>query len=434
VVGTPSRKRARRRSRDELQLEHAKANPVQDELNPAEGGGWKLKSLRVRATEALEKYGKRQRLRTTKHIGTALKWAWGAMGPHADVPPKHQRKAYFTKLRDKLVDGDLARRTRDLYSKNLRLILSQLPDLDPDFLEELANLPRLGTLSKGSGDAFQRSDFEVMFARIAAEDATVQGMVWVGLSGGPQIVDTVFLPFSAVNWHTGRIRYKRIKTQEDIEFYALPPLLDWLKARRALLGQNAVFIFPELIFSGKDLSSPECNTPAWDGFKAWKNMEVPQLFVVRAANYGFQRITDFFKRCGIKAAGISHKSFRKHNISFWTSIGIKLSTRMLMAGHSKLEAHLRYDVPADFELIRSRDILWDYYQSIMAGKSFFIPTTPYDLYAAMKDENAQLREQLNLQGAQLQAVMQKLDVLVQLHVAGGKLETEGVEGLLPAGV
>lgn len=406
--------------RDKLQGEydanHPTASPEDGEVTVRKG-----KSLQVCATEALVTYGRRQRLRTTKNIESALRWAWRVIGVKAELPPKEQVKATFTKLRDALIDSpNLANRTRELYSINLRRVFGLIPTLNREFLHELANLPRTGSTARVSGDAFQVTHFQTMFSRIGDADDTTQGMFWIGASGGPQIVDTVFIPFSAVDWTTGRIHYWRIKTHEEIDFYALPPLLAWLKRRRTLLGEDAVYAFPELVFLSKEQDQPDCNTSAWAGFNTWKHGEVPQSCVVRGAANGLKHMVAFLKSCGIKTDGITHKSFRKHNISFWASIGIKLTTRMLMAGHSRLEAHQRYDVPAQFELVRARDILWKYYQAIMKGEEFFIPTTPYDIYEAIKNENAQLREQLNGQRHEILALASKLDVLIGLQVSGGK--------------
>jgi hypothetical protein len=415
--------------RGEYEATHPTASQENGELTTRLG-----KSLRVCATEALAAYARRQRLRTTKNIESSLRWAWKTMGDKAELPPKVQTKSTFTKLRDALLDGEgLQNRTRELYSKNLRRVFGLIPTLNQEFLHELENLPRTGSTARVSGDAFHTAHFQTMFNRIANADDTTQGLFWVGASGGPQIVDTVFIPFRAVDWTTGRIHYWRIKTHEEIDFYALPPLLEWLKRRRTELGSEAVYAFPELIYLNRELTHPECNTTSWEGFKTWKNGEVPQSYAVRGAMYGLSRMSAFLKSCGIKTDGITHKSFRKHNISFWASIGIKLTTRMLMAGHSRLEAHQRYDVPAQFEMVRARDILWKYYQAIMKGEEFFIPTTPYDIYEAIKNENAQLREQLSNQRQELQTLASKLDTLISLQVSGGKGGPELEQELLATG-
>jgi hypothetical protein len=328
-------------------------------------------------------YCKRQRLRDDRNGIKAFKWLWGQLGDKADLPPSLQKVQSFMKVRDALVDGPLAQSTTELYSKRIREILRRIPDLDAKCIAELENLPRKAESLEASGDAFQPCHFKVMFALIGVACEITQILFWIGASGGPQIVDTVFLPFWAIDWTTGMVRYFRIKTGERIEFRALPPLMDLLRKRREKLGPDAVYVVPELIFLKRDQKDPACNTKGWDGFKKWAKGKVPNDAVIREAAYGAQVMVAFFEKCGIKTEGLTHKSFRKHNISFWASIGIKLKTRMRMAGHSEMDSHNRYDVPAEFEIVRASDITWRYYQAIMKGEDFFIPTTTYDLYEAM---------------------------------------------------
>jgi hypothetical protein len=439
--------------RDQLQAEYAKAHPELaakalalgvDGRKPRRGE----KSLRLRAEEERVVYCKRQRLRDPKHACSAFNWMWEQMKDKADLPPRLQKVSYFTHVRDELLDGSLGQKTVELYSKGIREILRRIPDLDVKCIAELENLPKKDGATEASGDAFQRCHFKVMFQRAGDTDESTRVLFWTGASGGPQIVDTVFLPFWAVDWTTGMIRYFRVKTGERIEFRALPPLLDLLKSRRAKLGPDAVYVLPELIFRKNELKDPACNTKAWAGFKNWDKVKVPKKAALRGALNGSNKMTAFLKLCGIKTEALTHKSFRKHNISFWASIGIKLKTRMRMAGHSQASSHYRYDVPAEFEILRAADITWRYYQAIMKDEDFFIPTTTYDIYEALtaqwskfpellqailldqfgglrtflqdafagqrehseaqtrilQAENAQLREQMRTQGRQLAAI------------------------------
>jgi len=229
------------------------------------------------------------------------------------------------------------------------------------------------------------------------------------------------------------ISYRRIKTGEAIEFCALPPLLALLKQRWARMGPDAVFVLPELIFKVKDLKDPTCNTEAWEGFKAWKDMRAPHSDVVRGASNGAREMTAFLKLCGIKSEGITHKSFRKHNISFWASIGIKLKTRMRMAGHSKEEAHYRYDVPAEFEIMRAKEITWRYYQAIMKDEDFFVPTTPYDMYESLMAHWAKFPELLQTTMRQeLNGTLQSLHDALRQAFTSQKALIEEQTGILLA--
>jgi hypothetical protein len=351
--------------RDELQAkyatEHPNVEPSAEQTAQTGQEGCRERSLQELAEEQLDKYIDRQRLRAGDNLQSSLNWLWKNMGDKAKLPPKKQKKAYFTRIRNILIDGKLAQRTMELYSKTIREVLRQVPGLDPAFIAELENLPRKDDVTEASGDPFQQSHLKTMFDLIGTVAELVQILFWVGASGGPQIVDTVFLPFWAIDWVTGMISYRRIKTGERIEFCALPPLLELLKKRRERLGPNAIYVLPEIIFKKSELRDPECNQEGWHVIAKWK--KVPKKIADRGAENGTKKMTAFLELCGIKTRALTHKSFRKHNISFWASIGIKLKTRMRMAGHSKENAHYRYDVPAAFEIIRAKEITWRYYQA-----------------------------------------------------------------------
>jgi len=446
--------------RDELQANYAAAHPspAPDSGSGATAGNGKPrkneKSLRQRALEEWEAYCKRQRLRDVENGKSALNWLWTQLKDKADLPPRMQKVSSFTRVRNAFLDGPLKQRTVELYSKMIREVLGRMDDLDPKCVAELDKLPHKDGALEASGDAFNRLHFKEMFKRIWTATETIQLLFWIGASGGPQIVDTVFLPFWAIDWTTGMIRYFRVKTGERIEFRALPPLRELLQKRRERLGPDAVYILPEVIFLKSDLKDPGCNLKGWRGFKGWEK-KVPKDAAHRGADNGTRLMYAFLEQCGIKTGAITHKSFRKHNISFWASIGIKLKTRMRMAGHNKESSHNRYDVPAEFEIIRASEITWRYYQAIMNDQDFFIPTTTYDIYEAfmahwnklpellratldeplgrlqgflndafaaqrthaeeqtriLQAENAQLREQLCAQGRQLAAISARCEQL-----------------------
>jgi hypothetical protein len=57
---------------------------------------------------------------------------------------------------------------------------------------------------------------------------------------------------------------------------------------------------------------------------------------------------------------------------------------MRMAGHTREDAHNRYDTPWEQEILRAGKITWDYLEAIREGRPFFIPTGPYDIYQTME--------------------------------------------------
>jgi hypothetical protein len=358
----------------------------------------------------LEKYAKRQRLSSTKNHRSATRWMWRCMKKRADLDPKDQKEKYFEEVREALLDSTLSQRSVELYAKRIREYLTLLIPfgLDKACIAVFENMPKKADSEDRGGEPFSRTHLQVLFGFLATACELIQILVWIGLSGAPQIIDAVFLPFAAINWKTGIIYYRRVKTGEKIKFCAMPPLLRLLRRRRQRLGPNAVYVLPELIFTqaeqriqkiafaSKDAcyseaassQNPFCNTAEW--LKDWKVWEkVPDKTKTRASNYGMVRIAAFLTHCGIKTHcglptdDLTFKSFRQHHISFWSSLGIKLAVRMLMAGHTKKDTHGTYDIATDDELIQAKNITWRYLKAVKKGKPFFVPTSQYEIYLVL---------------------------------------------------
>ena len=335
------------------------------------------KTFRTDLLAKLEEHIHRQRLRNPDPHRRSAHYLLEGLGIHADDGVAEQQPRWFAKVRDFMVDdANLKKGTRNMYARYMRELLKHLLPLglNSACIDELKNLPSSG-VSESSGEPFSQEQLRVMMVHEPQQSELCRILFWIGASGGPQVVDAAFITFSGIDFETGLCRWQRIKSRETIGFAALPPLLELLKKRRADLGADAVYVLPEMVFSEVERKNPLCNTVPWD--------EVPVAVATAAAQRVTKVVTDFLKLCGIKAPGITNKSWRKHNISLWASIGIKQKTRMRMAGHTSLDQHNRYDTPADFEICRARDIMWRYYQAIAAGKPFDIPTTPYDIYEAL---------------------------------------------------
>jgi hypothetical protein len=346
----------------------------------------------------------------------------------------HRELAAYSKRQrlraDNIYYSDLGDRTVELYTKMIRGILKRLIPcgLNPLCIAELERLPKRGTPDQ-SGAAFLQSHLKTMLNRLGSNSEPVSEtqsiLFWIGASGGPQIVDTVFLPFAAINWDTGMITYFRVKTNEMIQFGALPPLLALLKKRRALLGEKAAYVLPELVYGVKERRHPEHNRVSWT--------KVPKESADQAAWRGAHEMNTFLEACGVKTKGLSHKSFRKHNISFWASIGIKLKTRMRMAGHSRESNHLRYDTASEVEILRAREITWKYYEAVAEGREFFIPTTPYDIHESLMDHWKQfpqiMRDAIH---AELNGSFEPLYPLIRDGFAERRVHAEKQTALLQA--
>ena len=355
--------------RDKLQAE---VTPVVASILPVPAAK-PAKTFRTVLLAKLEEHIHRQRLRNPDPHRRSAHYLLEGLGIHADDGVAEQQPRWFAKVRDFLVDdAKLKKGTRDLYARYMRELLKHLVPLglNPACIAELENLPSSG-VSESSGEPFSQEQLRIMMAHEPQQSELCRILFWIGASGGPQVVDAAFIDFAGIDFETGLCRWKRVKSRENIGFAALPPLLKLLKKRRSDLGEAAVYVLPEMVFSEVERKNPLCNTVHWD--------EVPVAVATAAAQRVTKVVTDFLKLCGIKAPGITNKSWRKHNISLWASLGIKEKTRMRMAGHTSLDQHSRYDTPADFEICHARDIMWKYYQAIAAGKPFDIPTTTFDV-------------------------------------------------------
>jgi hypothetical protein len=333
-------------------------------------------SFRVCLEDARDKWIERQKHRSSKNYDSALNHLWEVFGEKAQQDTKSQKPVTFAKLREHLIASGLSKRTIQLYAKLIRELLQKLVKhgLNPECIEELENIRPQGK-SEAAGEAFHRPQLREILERVGQSSNTNQGLTWIGIAGGPQIVDAVFLKIESVKFDTGLVSGERVKTDERFEFGALPPLVEWFKQRKESLGPGAVYFFPELIFTEEEAKSPECNKSAWK--------KVPQQVAARGSANGMKVINEFLMACGLKTKEVTYKSFRKGNISFWASIGIKLKTRMRMAGHTREDSHNRYDTPWREEILSARDITWKYLQAVQKDEPFFIPTGPYDIYHAL---------------------------------------------------
>jgi hypothetical protein len=234
----------------------------------------------------------------------------------------------------------------------------------PDFIKVLARLPG----DKGDGEKGETLDQAqlrtVLIKRWLETDETTQILVEMGLCGGPQMVDSCFPTFPGINFDSGLVSFPRVKSKEEVRFYASPRLLALFRQRRDRLRRGAIHVFEDLIYTREQRKQPDCNTTAWEG-------DIPKEFVHRASVQGNNKMRNFLRKvCGFTSLKITNKSFRIHRISFWASVGFKLKTRMRMAGHKNVQRHTDYDRGADFEIKRAAEISWKYYAAIEKGEPF----------------------------------------------------------------
>jgi hypothetical protein len=307
----------------------------------------------------------------------ALEYMEKGFGEHAKLPPKKLTRAAFVKLREFLIDCEDIAKSASEYGRRICQVLVLVPGINPDFIKILRRLPK----NKGDGekgDQFQESQLRtILVERKAEQDEITQILIEIGLDDGPQIIDAACMPLSGINFESGFICYRRVKSREEARFQAGPRLLELLRARKERLRPGAVYLFEELMFTKKQRRDPKCNTTEWD--------DIPASFVTRASVQAGNRIRKFLReRCKFTSDRLSFKSFRIGRISFWASVGFTLKTRMRMAGHASVQRHTDYDRGSEVEIRRASEVSWKYYEAIEQGLPFFVPTTPYDLYEFIK--------------------------------------------------
>jgi len=360
-------------------LDHPEADkPPRKTCSKPAAAGESFEELFLKATEYhVDRQHLRQRTphrRGAHYIIQGLKED-AALGLRAQKPSQWEKcRKYLLNL---VKTGDLSPKTLETYLKDGREVLNRylVPKGLPDAC--VAELERLPLASLGSAEAsglpFSKAHLEIMLDLEPTQSDTTRILMWLGASGGLQVGDAALFELGFVlDWDTGHILGRRVKTGETYEFVALPPLLTLLRKRRDKLGNKAIFALPELVFTQDELSDPACNTVRWKA--------IPEHIVKRASIAGTGIVNEFLNVCGIKSKGITQKSWRKLIISVCCTIGLRSRVSMRIAGQRTLEEHQRYDTPAEFIFTRTADVVWRMFCAIKDREPFFIPTTVFDVY------------------------------------------------------
>jgi hypothetical protein len=284
--------------------------------------------------------------------------------------------------------------------------------------------------NEASGEPFSAEHISQMLAQLPQEPEFIKGMVYLGLSGGPQMIDVGTLEQNEINRETGMVRRKRIKVDDaKVEFALLPCALEWFRSR---YKEGDIYVFPELVFREDELQDPNCNRK-------------PVLLDGSRKKYirtkGINLFNEFLTRAGITSQEVSFKSFRQHLVSLLSSQGVKEKLRMRITGHQVSWSHTRYDFPAEWEFFKARDILDQNLTAIREGKKMRYVLSHGEVLDeleslmrqefALADARAQQRhnESLAFHGenhVRLQNVEQKIDtVCLELSrlVTGIQLDT-----------
>jgi len=126
---------------------------------------------------------------------------YAAAGPGDKYFYEHERP--FKNIKKWQVAGMIRRLTRELIQRGL----------PPGCLHHL-NSVQGKSQNEASGEPFTAEHIRQMLARLPQEPEFIKGMVYLGLSGGPQMIDVATLEHDEVNRETGMVRRKRIKVDD----------------------------------------------------------------------------------------------------------------------------------------------------------------------------------------------------------------------------
>jgi hypothetical protein len=269
--------------------------------------------------------------------------------------------------------------------------------------------------NEASGEPFSTEHIRQMLAQLPQEPEFIKGMVYLGLSGGPQMIDVATLEQNEINRETGMVRRKRIKVDDaKVEFALLPCALECFRSR---YKEGDIYVFPELVFREDELRDPNCNRKP-------VLLDGSRKKLIRTK--GINLFNDFLTRAGITSQEVSFKSFRQYLVSLLSSQGVKEKVRMRMTGHQVSWSHTRYDFPSEWEFFKARDILDQNLKAIREGKKVRYVLSLGEVVdeldgalrqaSALEDARAQQRhnESLAFHGenhVRLQNVEQKIDAL-----------------------
>jgi hypothetical protein len=357
------------------------------------------------------------------HWKASTRWNYGrageliveALGERAQLEPEELDPVDYVKVREKL-DQEIPDASRRQVAGMIRRLTRELIQrgLPPGCLHHL-NSVQGKSQNEASGEPFTAEHIRQMLARLPQEPEFIKGMVYLGLSGGPQMIDVATLEHDEINRETGMVRRNRIKVDDaKVEFALLPRALEWVRSR---YKEGDIYVFPELYFREAELKDPNCNRKAVPLDKRRTHL---------ISTKGIKVFADFLRRAGITSKNLSFKSFRQYLVSLLSSLGIKEKVRMRMTGHQVPWSHTRYDFPSEWEFLKARDIVDQNLTAILEGKNVRYVLSHGGVVeeidgalrqeSALADARAQQRhnESLAFHGenhVRLQTVEQKIDTI-----------------------
>jgi hypothetical protein len=299
------------------------------------------------------------------HWKGSTRWNYGrageliveALGELAQLEPEELDPVDYVKVREKL-DQEIPDASRRQVAGMIRRLTRELIQrgLPSGCLHHLDNVQGKSQ-NEASGRPFEGSHIRQMMVQLPHEPEVIKGMVYIGLSGGPQVIDVGTLEHDEINRENGMVRRNRIKVDDaKVEFALLPCALEWVRSR---YKEGDIYVFPELMFRESELKNPNCNREA---------VPLDKTRTKHISKKGIDLFNAFLRRAGITSREYSFKSFRQQVVSLLSSQGIKEKVRMRVTGHQVPWSHTRYDFPAEWEFLKVRDILDRNLKAICEGK------------------------------------------------------------------
>jgi hypothetical protein len=346
-------------------------------------------------------------------------------GPRQAVHPSRiTPKELKNNLRNPVADNpDQTKSTKSQYLSQMRRLLAAMKPYGLPGECVKALLAPTGMIGKKpDGYPFTEHDVHCMELRIAgrdsleqAEPATLHGLYYFEACSALHLGDVTFIRWEDVDEALEAFCDGRIKTEVPFRFMASERLKKWLWQRRR---EGEVYVFPELVFGVREQKHPDCNRKP---LAKRKEKSRHNAVTGRAREY----FDPFLKRCKIKRKGISYKSFRHYNISYWKSTGTPDEVGMAIAGQLSYEAYVNYAAPAWVLIGRAKASLEQHYENVGNGTPEHHYLTLTEATRAMQRELLRLEQTLRqeFQGASkdsqqtLELVLHKLGVRRQKMAA-----------------
>ena len=281
------------------------------------------------------------------------------LGEFARVPSDRHTGPEFSRVVEEFVE-DLDP-TTDSIGQTLnraRHVFSRIRTLKPECLEAMRHGPKQP--GKTAGHSFWNRDVIAMGRHLPQATNTEQACFWLLACCSQHRIDIAcsewdsLFPADAPH-RSGR----RKKTRVEYNHLVWPELLRVIGRRIRKPGD--IYVFPEFVFSKKELKDPRCNK------RRLSSAELKRRALEISVKMG-EAFNSFLKGSGVKREGISIKSFRCFNAR--VGLASNQSYRVLMdaLGIRELKTLLRYAGSTEEEVQAQSEFFRQHWLAIMKGR------------------------------------------------------------------